>query len=60
MVRHPGSGGRQSSRHHKGDPCDIGVVAESPKVVAQIEAIMKREHEPAATEKFKFEALGEK
>ncbi|MEQ9098256.1 MAG: arylsulfatase [Imperialibacter sp.] len=45
----------------KSDPQEQNnVAAENPEVVAQIEAIMKREHEPAATEKFKFEALGEK
>lgn len=45
----------------KGDPQEQNNVASQyPEVVAQIEAIMQQAHEPAATEKFKFEVLGEK
>lgn len=36
------------------------LAAEKPEVVAQIEAIMQREHETADIEKFKFAVLGEK
>lgn len=36
------------------------LAAENPEVVAQIEAIMQREHETAHIEKFKFAVLGEK
>jgi arylsulfatase A-like enzyme len=35
------------------------VAAENPEVVAQIEAIMKREHTPAVLEKFKITQLGD-
>jgi len=36
------------------------VSAEHPDVVAQIEAIMEREHTPSEIERFRFEVLGEK
>jgi arylsulfatase len=36
------------------------VAGEHPDVVAEIEAIMKREHVPATIERFKFKELGDK
>jgi len=36
------------------------VAAEHPEVVAEIEAIMEREHTPSEIERFRFEVLGEK
>jgi arylsulfatase A-like enzyme len=36
------------------------VSGEHPEVVAEIEAIMKREHTPSTIERFQFEALGDR
>ena len=42
------------------DPIETNNVADKyPKVVAQIEAIMKREHTPAEIDKFKIKELGD-
>ena len=39
---------------------ETDVSGEHPDVVAEIEAIMKREHTPSTIERFQFEVLGEK
>jgi len=39
---------------------ETDVAARHPDIIAQIEAIMRREHLPASIELFKFKALGDK
>ena len=36
------------------------ISAQFPEIVAQMEAIMKREHEPAGLDRFKIKELGDK